>query len=174
MIPHLHSLTEKKCPIGFFIAPVRGTYHFELYIAGYGHDSHRSAAVLVKNGENVCTAYYHWPSHFGSSAHGITLLLEARDVVFLRLYVNSWIYDDGNNYSTFSGHLLLTMWKAIWLHCTRVAVLADDDHVIMIIASLSFESKHEHITALLTHFHFCFKTKYLSLNRKSNEITIPV
>lgn len=104
----LHSLTEKR-PIGFFVAPVRGTYHFEFYVAGYGHDSHRSAAVLVKNGENVCTAYDHRPSHFGSSAHGITLLLEARDVVFLRLYVNSWIYDDGNNYSTFSGHLLFTM-----------------------------------------------------------------
>lgn len=150
MIPHLHSLTEKKCPIGFFIAPVRGTYHFEFYVAGYGHDSHRSAAVLVKNGENVCTAYDHWPSHFGSSAHGITLLLEARDVVFLRLYVN--------NYSTFSGHLLLTMWKAIWLHCTRVAVLADDDHVIMNIASFIWIKAWTYYSTFNT-FSFLFQNK---------------
>uniref|UniRef100_A0A8C4E7K8 C1q domain-containing protein n=1 Tax=Dicentrarchus labrax TaxID=13489 RepID=A0A8C4E7K8_DICLA len=94
---------------GFFIATVRGAYHFEIYVAGYGHASHPSAAALIKNGEVICVAYDHRPSNFGSSAHGTTLLLEVGDVVFMRLWANSWIYDDENHYSTFSGHLLFTM-----------------------------------------------------------------
>uniref|UniRef100_A0A671WDP5 C1q domain-containing protein n=1 Tax=Sparus aurata TaxID=8175 RepID=A0A671WDP5_SPAAU len=94
---------------GFFTAPVNGAYHFEFYVAGSGHNSHPSAAVLVKNGGNVCTAYDHRPSNFGSAAHGVLLLLEVGDVVSLRLWTNSRMYDDPNHYSTFSGYLLFTM-----------------------------------------------------------------
>ncbi|KAG8002778.1 Complement C1q-like protein 2, partial [Nibea albiflora] len=94
---------------GFFIAPVRGAYHFEFYIGASGHASHPSAAVLVKNGEQIFVAYDHRPTNYGTSANGATLLLEVGDVVFLRLWANTRIYDDGNHYSTFSGHLLFTM-----------------------------------------------------------------
>ena len=94
---------------GLFIAPVKGAYHFELYIGANGHPSYPSAAWLVRNGHNICMAYDHRPSHFGSSANGATLLLEVGDVVFLRLMVNTRVHDDINNYSTFSGHLLFTM-----------------------------------------------------------------
>uniref|UniRef100_A0A8C6UKP0 C1q domain-containing protein n=1 Tax=Neogobius melanostomus TaxID=47308 RepID=A0A8C6UKP0_9GOBI len=93
---------------GFFIAPVRGAYHFELYICGPG-GSYGSRAVLVKNGEHIFAAGEHQTDGTGTSANGATLLLEAGDVVFLRLWQNHRIYDDDNNRSMFSGHLLFPM-----------------------------------------------------------------
>ncbi|XP_033970355.1 uncharacterized protein LOC117469965 [Trematomus bernacchii] len=39
---------------GFFIAPVRGAYHFEFYVNGPGHPTLPSGAVLFKNGERFC------------------------------------------------------------------------------------------------------------------------
>ncbi|KAF3852673.1 hypothetical protein F7725_006028 [Dissostichus mawsoni] len=88
---------------------VRGAYHFELYIAAHGEKSHGSFVTLFKNGEHICQTGEHQTSHFGKSANGATLLLEVGEVVFLRLWQNSKIYDDQNHHSTFSGHLLFTM-----------------------------------------------------------------
>uniref|UniRef100_A0A672F7P9 C1q domain-containing protein n=1 Tax=Salarias fasciatus TaxID=181472 RepID=A0A672F7P9_SALFA len=94
---------------GFFTAPVRGVYHFEIHVGAHGHASHPSGAHIMKNRQQVFMAYEHQPSGFGSSATGVTLLLEVGDVVFVRLWHNSRIFDNENHHSTFSGHLIFTM-----------------------------------------------------------------
>uniref|UniRef100_A0A8C5G1T6 C1q domain-containing protein n=1 Tax=Gouania willdenowi TaxID=441366 RepID=A0A8C5G1T6_GOUWI len=94
---------------GRFTAPVRGAYHFEFYIYGLGHPSHGSGATLMKNEQLICIAFEHQPSHASASSNGVTLLLEVGDVVFLRQWVNTWIYDNTSHHTTFSGHLLFTM-----------------------------------------------------------------
>uniref|UniRef100_A0A3B5QC12 C1q domain-containing protein n=1 Tax=Xiphophorus maculatus TaxID=8083 RepID=A0A3B5QC12_XIPMA len=81
---------------GFFTAPVKGAYHFEFYIYGHGHSSYPAAAVLTRNGEHIFIAYEHQSSLVG-------------DVIFLRQWRNSWIFDNQNRHNTFSGHLLFTM-----------------------------------------------------------------
>ncbi|XP_061592470.1 complement C1q-like protein 4 [Cololabis saira] len=94
---------------GIFTAPVRGAYHFEFYIHGYGHRSHPVAAMLVKNRVHVVVAYERQTSGFANLANGVTLLLEVGDVVFLRQRENTRIYDDPEGYTTFSGNLLFIM-----------------------------------------------------------------
>uniref|UniRef100_A0A8C6WWX4 C1q domain-containing protein n=1 Tax=Neogobius melanostomus TaxID=47308 RepID=A0A8C6WWX4_9GOBI len=93
---------------GFFTAPVRGAYHFEFYVFAYG-GSHAAGVWLVKNGEHIFMAYEHQTNGGGMTANGATLLLEAGNVVFLRLRQNDVINDDSNHPSTFSGHLLFPM-----------------------------------------------------------------
>uniref|UniRef100_A0A8C6MGB8 C1q domain-containing protein n=1 Tax=Nothobranchius furzeri TaxID=105023 RepID=A0A8C6MGB8_NOTFU len=69
---------------GFFIAPVRGVYHF---------------SVLFKNGENTFMAYEYQPSNFASTTNSITLLLKE----------NTRVFDNHHHHTTFSGHLIFTM-----------------------------------------------------------------
>ncbi|XP_061563613.1 complement C1q-like protein 2 isoform X3 [Cololabis saira] len=94
---------------GFFTAPVRGAYHFEFYLHGHGHPSHATAASLVKNGDPVVTAHEHQSSLSVNPANAVTLLLEVGDVVFVRQWQNTRIFDNGNFHTTFSGNLLFIM-----------------------------------------------------------------
>ncbi|KAF7643901.1 hypothetical protein LDENG_00231500 [Lucifuga dentata] len=91
---------------GLFTAPVRGAYHFEWYVGAYS--SYPSGAVLVKNEQQIFTAYQQY-SYYGTSANGATLLLEVGDVVFLLLQPDTRMYDSHTRRNTFSGYLLFTI-----------------------------------------------------------------
>ncbi|XP_035864677.1 C1q-related factor-like [Sander lucioperca] len=92
---------------GVFTAPVRGAYYFEWTVGALGDNSYPSAAVLVKNSENVFMAFEQQAAGFMSSSKGVTLLLEVGDVVFVRLH--GVAFDDYNHHTTFSGFLLFPM-----------------------------------------------------------------
>uniref|UniRef100_A0A3B5QEI3 C1q domain-containing protein n=1 Tax=Xiphophorus maculatus TaxID=8083 RepID=A0A3B5QEI3_XIPMA len=93
---------------GLFTAPVRGVYHFEFHIYGHGSPNPTSA-VLIKNGEQICTSYTSQPAGAQKASNGVSLLLEIGNVVYLRMWANSWVHDNQNRHTTFSGHLLFTM-----------------------------------------------------------------
>ncbi|KAF1378061.1 hypothetical protein PFLUV_G00185670 [Perca fluviatilis] len=92
---------------GLFSAPVRGAYHFEWHFNG--DSSGGSAGWLVKNSQKVFAVYEQQATGFMSVSNGLTLLLEVGDVVFVRLAATSFVFDNFNHHTTFSGHLLFPM-----------------------------------------------------------------
>lgn len=94
---------------GLFTAPVRGVYHFEFHIYGHGSSTNPTAAILVKNGVQIFATYEKQPEGGQKTSNGVTLLLNIGDVVFMRLLANSWVHDNQEHHTTFSGHLLFTM-----------------------------------------------------------------
>ncbi|CAI5669371.1 unnamed protein product [Oreochromis niloticus] len=92
---------------GIFTAPVRGVYHFELHMFGYGDI--QTGGVLFKNRKLICIAYEAPTSGRVSASNGASLLLEVGDQVSVLLHANTRIHDNHNHHTTFSGHLIFTM-----------------------------------------------------------------
>ncbi|XP_076142428.1 complement C1q-like protein 2 [Alosa pseudoharengus] len=91
---------------GVFTAPVRGVYHFVFFIFGNGHGSTPTGVSLYKNAQHTVIAYSQQASMYVKPSNGASLVLEVGDVVYLKLYPNGWVRDNGNFHTTFSGHLL--------------------------------------------------------------------
>ncbi|XP_031434519.1 multimerin-2-like isoform X2 [Clupea harengus] len=94
---------------GVFTAPVRGVYHFNVFVFGNGHASRPSGVSLHKNGEHIVLAYTVQNTVHVAASNGASLLLEVGDVVYVKLWPNAWVRDNYNHHTTFSGHLLFPM-----------------------------------------------------------------
>ncbi|KAK7149215.1 hypothetical protein R3I94_008741 [Phoxinus phoxinus] len=92
---------------GIFTAPLKGAYMFRVSVLSHGPTT--ASAAIYKNGEQVVAAYAHQAQDELNSSNGVVLILEVGDVVYVRLWTGSRIYDNGNNYSTFSGFLLFPL-----------------------------------------------------------------
>ncbi|XP_063742685.1 complement C1q-like protein 4 [Eleginops maclovinus] len=93
---------------GIFTAPVKGVYYFSF--SGHNSSSKPMGLRLMKNGEQMVTVYNHAAGNRAETAtNGMTLQLEVGDHVYIRLRSTTWIYDNGNNHSTFIGHLLFPL-----------------------------------------------------------------
>ncbi|KAL3055092.1 hypothetical protein OYC64_017908 [Pagothenia borchgrevinki] len=93
---------------GIFTAPVKGVYYFSFSA------NHRSTKIsglyLMKNGKQMISMYNDSAGNsLETAANGMTLQLEVGDQVYMRLWANSWIYDNPNNYCTFIGFLLFSL-----------------------------------------------------------------
>ncbi|XP_067241025.1 complement C1q-like protein 4 isoform X2 [Chanodichthys erythropterus] len=92
---------------GVFAAPLKGAYMFRISI--YGHAPNTAGAAIYKNGERMVIAYDIQAQDRENSSNGVVLILEVGDVVYVRLWANTRIFDNQNNHSTFSGYLLFPL-----------------------------------------------------------------
>lgn len=93
----------------YFIAPVRGVYHFEIHVFGMGNASHGSGVKLIKSGEHICIAYEHQPAYNVKASNRAKLLREVRDVVYVQSSANSRVHDSEDHHTSFSRHRLFTL-----------------------------------------------------------------
>uniref|UniRef100_A0A671Y0T9 Complement C1q-like protein 2 n=1 Tax=Sparus aurata TaxID=8175 RepID=A0A671Y0T9_SPAAU len=93
---------------GIFTAPVRGVYYFSF--SGFSLSTRSMDLVLMKNRKPMIYATNHPDGrHYEPATNGMTLQLDVGDQVYVRLRQDTWIYDNGNNHSTFIGYLLFPL-----------------------------------------------------------------
>ncbi|XDV25729.1 hypothetical protein PO909_029597 [Leuciscus waleckii] len=92
---------------GVFTAPLKGAYMFRVSVLGTGPTV--AAASIFKNGERMVVAYARQHQDVLNSSNGVVLILEVGDVVYVRLWSGARIFDNENNYNTFSGFLLFPL-----------------------------------------------------------------
>uniref|UniRef100_A0A3Q2CL19 C1q domain-containing protein n=1 Tax=Cyprinodon variegatus TaxID=28743 RepID=A0A3Q2CL19_CYPVA len=93
---------------GIFTAPVRGTYYFRLTVLEL-RANHTVGVYLYHNSDLILGAFQHSDGLHESTSNAAVLQLEQGDEVFMNLGTGFSLYNDGNNYCTFSGFLLFSM-----------------------------------------------------------------
>ncbi|XP_041841903.1 complement C1q-like protein 3 isoform X2 [Melanotaenia boesemani] len=93
---------------GIFVAPVPGIYYFTFFYHAGG--SNRVYLALMKNNQDVVTAYDHQTNHDGADNGGNATFLQLQqgDQVYVRLGANTHVWGN-NEITTFSGVLLNTL-----------------------------------------------------------------
>ncbi|XP_052377745.1 complement C1q-like protein 2 [Oncorhynchus keta] len=96
---------------GIFTAMVRGVYCFRYSMYGNNSGRPNSVVSLMKNGEMLVTTWNTDDSVnvHESASNTAVVQLEVGDGVYIQLWANRVLYDDRNNYNTFTGFLLFTV-----------------------------------------------------------------
>ncbi|XP_026102736.1 complement C1q-like protein 2 isoform X2 [Carassius auratus] len=92
---------------GVFKAPIKGVYYFRFY--AHCHSGTKMAVSLLKNGQTQCSVFSWKPVTNGNASNGIVLQLESGDEMSTQLWENTWVYDDENSYTSFSGFLIFPL-----------------------------------------------------------------
>ncbi|XP_035981646.1 cerebellin-1 [Fundulus heteroclitus] len=90
---------------GIFTAPVRGIYYIRFNVFQPRQDL-GAGFHLYHNSWKVMSGYVASTGRSESASNAVILHLEQGDVVFINLVKGCTAYDDGNNYTTFSGFLV--------------------------------------------------------------------
>ncbi|XP_074481296.1 complement C1q-like protein 2 [Sebastes fasciatus] len=95
---------------GIFTAMVRGMYYFSYTMYNNNSGQPNSVVSLMMNSQKMVST---WDTvgdvGHDSATNAAVVQLEAGDSVFVKIYANRVLYDDGNYYNTFSGFLLFTL-----------------------------------------------------------------
>lgn len=95
------------CLTGIFTAPVKGVYYFRFY--AHSHAGIKMAVSLYKNDASQCSVFSWKPVTNGNASNGIVLALEPGDQVYTKLWDKTWVFDDPNSYTSFSGFLIFPL-----------------------------------------------------------------
>ncbi|XP_050948139.1 complement C1q tumor necrosis factor-related protein 6-like [Labeo rohita] len=96
---------------GIFTAPFKGVYFFSL--SGHTKTTRPMALRLIKNGEPMTVVYNHPLTDAGvryeSLSNSITVMLEKGDQVSVLLLANTWVFDNNDILTLFTGHVVFPM-----------------------------------------------------------------
>ncbi|XP_067248893.1 uncharacterized protein [Chanodichthys erythropterus] len=93
---------------GIFTAPLKGAYMFRISVFGNGPTA--ATVAIFKNEQQVVMAHDNQPQNDLNSSNGVVLILEVGDVVYVRLWAGTRLFDRYlNNLNTFSGYLLFPL-----------------------------------------------------------------
>uniref|UniRef100_A0A8C2CAK5 C1q domain-containing protein n=1 Tax=Cyprinus carpio TaxID=7962 RepID=A0A8C2CAK5_CYPCA len=87
------------------------TVTFRNFFTNIGNDYNYDYSAIIQETAylllfKVVIAHARQDQYDVNSSKAVVLILEVGDVVYVRLWSGRSIYDNGNNYNTFSGHLL--------------------------------------------------------------------
>ncbi|KAK5895722.1 hypothetical protein CgunFtcFv8_009390 [Champsocephalus gunnari] len=95
---------------GIFTAMVRGMYYFSYTMYNNNFGQPNSVLSLMMNTQKIVSTWdTEGEDSHDSATNGAVVQLEAGDSVFVQLYANRVLYDDGYYFNTFSGFLLFTL-----------------------------------------------------------------
>uniref|UniRef100_A0A671VS32 C1q domain-containing protein n=1 Tax=Sparus aurata TaxID=8175 RepID=A0A671VS32_SPAAU len=95
---------------GIFTARVRGVYYFRYTMYNNNSGQPNSVVALMMNSQRLVHTWDTTGSdNHDSASNAAVVQLEAGESVFVQLEATRVLYDDTNNYNTFSGFLLFTL-----------------------------------------------------------------